>query len=195
MSEENQETEKTTPPNGEETENSKGELVNERLLAESKKNKERYQTAQAQLNEFLKEKEERDAKKLEADKNYQELLRVEREKSKKASDEALGLKKQVIHERIKADIRAKAPDARDFNYIESLINLDNLDPETGIVADLSTQIDVIKKDKLWAFKTKAKPSANIPAGYTPGGEKKPIAKMSNLELGRGIAEQLNSKLI
>jgi len=167
------------------------EGVNERLLNESKKWKEKYLNAETKYKELITEKESQVQKKLEEEKRFEDLLKTEREKTTQLENEKINLRQSLIAQKIRFKVKDLCPDALDVGDIENKLDLSELDPETGELANLATQIDSLREKRPWYFK---KQVATTTAKMPGVSFNKAPARMNNNELTKTIGEQLVKRL-
>ncbi len=153
-----------TKPNLENPPANAGDDVNERLLKESKKFKEKWQTAQKERDALLAEKEEAERKTLEDQARYRELY----EKTKGDLDKE---RTAVRTERKLSSIRAKAQEmgCRDVDLVVQLGRDDGLiqwSEDERAFHGVETFLESLKETKPYLFEQSSTPTINatVPSG-------------------------------
>lgn len=144
------------------------EASKERILAESKEYKNRYQSLKNEVSE--KEKET-----LEEAGNYQELLEKERNAKRELEAKTQQLRKQTLRSNLVSEVARYAPDAFDVADVMNNLPESNLvmDDEALTVGGVKEAVALVKQSKPWLFDNRrttgmvsAKPMADVPKEET-----------------------------
>ncbi len=159
--------------------------TNERLLNESKANKNKYQGLKAEVD--AKEKQQ-----LIDSENYKELLEIEQNKLFDNQEKMKALKKKVINANLRSEVAKYAKDAYDIDDIINSLPKDmlNVDEENLIVNGIEEGVSQVRKNKSHLFNTGPKPHGmgqERPEGYKE--------EKQELTLEDALKQGFNAKLI
>lgn len=149
--------------------------TNERLLRESKEAKSKYKSV-------LTEAEERKVAELKAKEDYKALYEQTSQEKSMFQKQLEDLKNQTTFNSIKFQVAKMCPDAHDVDDVLNKIKITSamINPETGEVDGIKSQIDEVRKKYVYLFKQNAPAMNNTSPSYAPPAPKD-ISKMSMIE--------------
>lgn len=139
--------------------------TNERLLNESKANKNKYQS----LRTEVEQKQKAD---LEASENFKELLDMEKNRAFELEEQNKKIKQSVIRERLNFEVARHAKNAYDINDVIHSLPKDmlNIDEENLKVEGIKEAVEIVMKNKPHLFNNGIKSHGmgqEPPEGYKP----------------------------
>ncbi len=159
--------------------------TNERLLNESKENKNKYRALRDEV-------EVKQQKNLEEDERWKELLDIEKNKNHEITSKLDSMINTALKKEVQFEVAKYASDAYDLNDIVSNLPSDlvKVDKENLSVAGVQEAVAKIKEQKPHLFKPE-KPAQMIGNRPTPGDMKpKTFKEMSSVEQDAELVELL-----
>jgi HD superfamily phosphohydrolase len=129
-----------------EQEKNKLESTNQRLLEESKKYKESYKAVKTEQEKAIESK-------LLEEKNYEELLKIERDRAKKLEEQTLSMKKSSIQKDLRFQVAQFADGAYDIEDIVSNLPRDilSVDQENLKIENVQEAVSKVRETKPYLF--------------------------------------------
>lgn len=134
--------------------------TNERLLKESKEAKSKWKSV-------MTEAEERKLAELKAKEDYKSLYEQTSQEKSNYQKQLEDLKSQTMYNSIKFQVARMCPDAHDVEDVINKVKISPtmVNPETGEVDGINSQIDEVRKKYAYLFKKDIAPMNNNHPSY------------------------------
>lgn len=131
--------------------------TNDRILEESKQNKDKYRTLRADVDK-------KESAVLEESESWKELYDREKDTSFGLSEKLQTQTKIILRKELNFQVAAEAGDAHDINDVINALPKDiiSIDKDSMEVKNVKEAVNLLKQKKPWLFDTKK--SAGMPSG-------------------------------
>lgn len=131
--------------------------TNERILEESKQNKDKYRTLRSDVDK-------KESAVLEESESWKELYDREKDTAFGLSEQLQKQTKLILRKELNFQVAAEAGDAHDINDVINALPKDiiSIDKESMAVNNVKEAVNLLKQKKPWLFDTKR--STGMPSG-------------------------------